>query len=574
MSTRKQSPRNRAFRPESDPLESRQLLSGVVTGTDIDGDIWTLRLIGPGSISVVKQNDSSGNPAPLTSQSEISTITIGGTDPTKTRLIGSVIKSPTGDGKVFFQNLEGLPSRSEHFSGVGQGLVSINMPQFWLGNTTPTSTSATPSAPHIGLPDGTDTLRFGGVDTTHNPITTTSTTQDTKTVVELGLPMYGGTRVIIDKSISSTQSAPPASGSTTNRTIQHQVEFAVSGRLQLFQANEIVGDAANPPGQFQNQNSAASGTGGTELVATLGGQTGFFTTTTSGVVKGAVGGQMGFVRVGGNATNFTTIVEDPTGQSTDHISNYYVGGETNNVMLIAPTGANTVVFGKGMDTVEIRAHVINTLKANRGAINSNVAVDRQIGLVDIGGAVVNTKVISGAVQNYSSIISTVIGQSSSVFVSSSPAAPPLPLNAQTDGGMTVHVAGDITNSVFAASTEPFNGVYGDPHELVLPTGHINAKVEGTTNNATATPSSPANAFYAQKVNLNKSPVAPAGVPEQPFAHRSHSFLPGVHSLVKPGATLEKSAVTTTRSAQPHAKLLTVKVGKSTPKGPLASGTTT
>jgi hypothetical protein len=563
MSTRKPSSRNRAFRPAADDLENRQLLSGMVSGVDADGDAWTLQLIGPGTLSVVKQNGSNGFPSPLNSPSEINTISIGGTDPTKSRLVGTVTKSATGDGKVFFQNLTELPAHSEHFTGIGLGMVSINMPGFWLGNTTTPSTSTTPATAHIFLPDGVNTLRFGGVDTTHNavPLTSTSTNASDTTFVELGLPMFGGTRVVIDQSISSSQQKPSATVGAAATTVQHAVTFAVSGRLQLFQANSIVGDAAHPPGQFGDHNSAASEIGGTTVVSTLAGTTPFFETSSSGLIKGAVGGAIGFVRVGGNATNFTTIVEDPTGQSTDHISNYYVGGETNNVLVVAPSGINTVAFGKGMDTTDILTHVINTLKANRGAINSNVYVDRQISLVDIGGPVTGTNVLSGYAQNFTSIINTVTGQSTSIFSTGTPAPPPKPTGAQTSGGMTVHVAGDITNSVFAASTQPYNNVFGDPNSLVLPTGHINAKVEGTINNATATPSSPTNAFYAQKVNLNKSPVAPARVPELPFAHPStNPFLPGIHSLNPPTSTGHQT------------KKTTVTAGRSTPKGPKSTAT--
>src|SRR5262249_12471754 len=59
MSNRKPSSPARGYQPVADALETRQLLSGVVGGTDIDGDTWVLHLIGPGAISVVKQNDSS-----------------------------------------------------------------------------------------------------------------------------------------------------------------------------------------------------------------------------------------------------------------------------------------------------------------------------------------------------------------------------------------------------------------------------------------------------------------------------------------------------------------------------------
>ena len=46
--------------------------------------------------------------------------------------------------------------------------------------------------------------------------------------------------------------------------------------------------------------------------------------------------------------------------------------------------------------------------------------------------------------------------------------------------MTVLVAGNVTDSVFAASVQPFNRAtaFGDPNEIVLPTGQIAAKVDG------------------------------------------------------------------------------------------------
>ncbi|MFM7129548.1 MAG: hypothetical protein ACKO0V_09350, partial [bacterium] len=44
-----------------DCLETRVVLSHVVSGVDIDGDTWFLRLIGPGTFRVINQLDSSGN---------------------------------------------------------------------------------------------------------------------------------------------------------------------------------------------------------------------------------------------------------------------------------------------------------------------------------------------------------------------------------------------------------------------------------------------------------------------------------------------------------------------------------
>lgn len=529
MSTRKHSPRSRAFRPGAVTLERRELLSGVVSGTDIDGDLWSLRLIGTGSISVLKQVDTNGDPSPLDSQTEISTITIGGTDPINSRVVGTVQKGTSGDGKVFFQEMIGLEAQSQQFSGVGLGTVSIDMPDFWLGNTTPSTATGTPGPIRIALPDGTASLRFGGVDRLHNLPAATSTTQSNDAVIALGLPIFGGSRIIIDKAISTSQEVPATTPGGQTTTAQLGVNFVVSGRLQLFQANEIQGDATTPPGQYGTLNTNATGAGGTNVIATIAGSQPYFPSDITGF-KGGAGGQIGFVRVGGNATNFMTVVEDPTGLSSDKISDFYVGGETNNVMLIAPGGSRNVTFGKGMDNVEIRSHVINTLKANRGAVNSNVVVTRQLSKADFGGDVTDTRVLSGYVQNFNTIVNTVTGQSNSIFGGGTPAPPALPDNAQPFGGMIVHVAGDITNSAFAASVEPFQGQFGGSNQLVLPSGEINAKVEGRINNAVSSPDSPDTAFFAEHAKVIQGPVAPPKVPEAPFAVRTPTSVPGIHDL--------------------------------------------
>lgn len=537
MSTRKHSPRNRGFRPETSALEDRQLLSGVVSGMDSKGDAWTLRLIGPGQISVIKQVGADGNPAPLDSATDIDTITIGGTDPLKSRLVGVVTKTgANSDGRVFFQNFKQLVGRSEQFGTAGYGILSIDMPDFWLGNTTPIDTTGTtsPPAPNIALPDGAATLRFGGVDTTFNrPAPNSTTTSDTARVT-LGLPPYGGSRIIIDKAISSTQSfTSTPSGSTTPTTsiLQHGVTFSVAGRLNLFQANEIVGDKVNPPGQFVDTTTNPNATraaGGTTVFSGTAGTTVFFP---DGTFKGPVTGQIGDLRIGGDATNLTTIVNDATGGGNDRISNFSVGGETTNVLLIAPNGSRNIYFGKGMDTVQIASHVINSLKANRGALNSTVQVDRQISRVDLGGDVVNTKVLSGYQQDFSNITTTVVGSNASVFGSTPPAPIPPPIAAQPDGGMSVRVAGDVINSVFAASTEPVDQTFGNPNELLLTAGHINAKVEGKIDNSIETPDSPTQAFYAKNVQLSSGPVVPPNVPQGPYTHtQGPNRLPGIQNI--------------------------------------------
>jgi hypothetical protein len=552
MSTRNHSPRSRGFRPEANTLEGRQLLSAVVSGMDSKGDAWTLRLLGPGTLNVVKQPDASGNPAALDSATDIHTITIGGTNPLTSRVVGTVTPAAGSDGRVFFQRLTQIPSSSEQFSGSGLGLVSIDMPNFWLGNTTPSTSTATHEAPRIEIPDGVDTLRFGGVDTTFNQQPATSTTTSDVDTVTLGLPLFGGTRIIIDRAVSSSQSfTSSTSGTPTTTVLQHGVFFTTGGRLQLFQANGIDGDAANPPGQFLSTPSQTNtAIGGTYVVSTEAGDTPFFTTNeATGVLSfhGAVTGAIGTVRVGGNATNLTTIVRDPTQSGEAKISNFFIGGETNNVILSAPNGARDIFFGRGMDNTTILTHVINELQANRGALNSNVYSDRTISRVDFGGDVVNTNVISGVNQNFTNIFEAIAGVGTSVLSPVvPPTPPPVPSNAESFGGMTVHVAGDVTNSVFAASVEPFTPaatstnatptpLFGDPNQLVLSGGHITAKVEGTISNGTATPSTPNQAFFAQHVSLLSGPVVPPHVPQAPYAGNGlPANLPGILPTPLPG----------------------------------------
>lgn len=544
MSTRKLHPRTRALRPSAEGLETRQLLAATVSGIDVDGDQWTLRLVGPGALTVVKQNGADGNPAPLASNTEISKITIGGTNPLQSRLIGTVKKGPNGDGKVFFENFTELANRGEHSSN-GDGPLAIAMPGFWLGVTSPPSTSTTtaPSPPSITIPDGTATLEFGGVDTTHGRTATPpSTATSDRAVVSIGVPAFGGVRIVVDKSISSTESVPPASGSsaTTPTTIQHAVVFEVSGRLNLFQANEIKGDATNPPGQFSNQVPGASGFGGTWVISGTAGAGTLTSFLSNPQLSGGLTGSIGNIRIGGNATNLSAMVFDATGTGEAHLSNFSIGGETNNILVVAPNGSRNLNFGNGMDEVQVYSHVINTLQANRGALNSTVVSDRTISRAQFGGPVEGTNVLSGYQQNFSTIISDVTGQAtvSAFSPTPSPAPPPQVLDAQIGGGMQVLVAGDVTNSVFAASVQPFTGsdgvpVFGTKRDLKLPDGHISAKVEGVINNSGATPDSPNKAFFAQTVKLASGPVIPPNAPQQPYpGPKQPTSLPGVSSSLQ------------------------------------------
>jgi len=85
-------------------LEVRQLLSALstqpsakVSGTDIDGDVWTLTLYGPGTINVSNSNGFAFTKDSRDIPDLINTITVGGSISAQTRLVGKVKKSAGGD---------------------------------------------------------------------------------------------------------------------------------------------------------------------------------------------------------------------------------------------------------------------------------------------------------------------------------------------------------------------------------------------------------------------------------------------------------------------------------------------
>jgi hypothetical protein len=483
MSMRRHTPRK--LRPALESLEGRRLLTKTISGVDADGDSWTLTLVGPGDFRVTNQPNAAGDPVPIGQPAQIDQILVAGPDPLRTRLVGAVVKGANGDGKVFFQSLVQQGGRSEGPVATN-GLLAIDMPAFWLGHTSTTAPSTTdPTADAIDIPDGIQTLRFGGVDTTFTPTGGTPLNQNATSdafTVNLGLPRTQGTSIIVSKVVSS--GAPAAAGSPTATPTQDSVTFNVGGRLNVFQADEIDGNSAVPSSGFR-------GGGGTLVVS-------------APDTISAITGQIGFVRVGGNATNFSV----QSGGTTGYISNFFIGGETNNVQALSVGGMRNVGFGKGMDTVTILSHSLMTLSANRGALNSNVSIERSIGNITFGGPVVGTTILSGVNAN--------LGGASGVFATqTAPTVTP----AQDGGTMhNVLIAGDVTDSIFAASTETdAAGTYGTSDSLFLPHGLINAKVQGTIDNTNTTPNQPDQAFYAKLVHLTHGPVVPPHVPEAPFA---------------------------------------------------------
>jgi len=566
MAMRKPSSRTRVVRPSAEVLDARQLLSGVVSGTDIDGDKWTLQLVGPGSLTVTDVSGNAITSSNASTPDSIGKITITGPSQQKTHLIGTVTRAGNGDGKVFFQNMVevgggqlpqidptdpiGVPEAAQ----AQNGIATINMPNFWLGNSSgaiptpaPSLTgSSTAVAGSINIQDGVNTLQFGGVDTTYtppggNPLNTDN--QNDQFQVNLGIPFNSGTSIIVDKIITDAQAGQTTSTGTQGSPTQDTVHINVSGRINLFQANEIDGNTDFPPAQFTQSANATSTTAGGTFVVSGSGFTPFFLAGGSDQ-GGLVTGQIGFFRVGGNATNLTVAAFDNVNNANARIQNFFVGGETNNVLMIAPHGARDVLFGLGMDKVQINAGSINSLKANRGVIDSTVNTTRGIQHFFSGGDVVNSKIQSGYdLRNFTTFINNVEASGTPVptyenrFLNTNTGQLiPTTVNAGHIGAV---IAGDVTNSVFSASVEtnPSNsttnaGTFGSPTNVSFHSGFIQAKIEGkvdNTGNPLVDPNSANQAFFAKTVHVSTGPVVPPNVPQAPYAR--NQSIPRARALI-------------------------------------------
>ncbi len=623
MSMRKPAPSRRSLRPLAESLETRQLLSSLstvatatVSGTDTKGDRWTLTLYGPGTLNVVDKNGNAFTPANQYTPDDISTITVSGTITAESRLVGKVTYVPANsDGRVFFQQLtiddtgaygELNPALVRpRASSPQNGIAAVDMPDFWLGNTSgtaptqPSSFHGQPSgtgsnitgitpfmiAGGIDAPEGINTLRFGGVDTTYTPNGGTplnTTSQNNEFVIYLGPPIVGGTSIIVNKVITDAGSVTSSSGTT--EVFQDSVTFLVAGRINLFQANEIDGDTASGqvPTQFVTPavEPANRLPGGTYLVSDVLADSGLIT------------GQIGDIRIGGNATNFTAFALDtdtftPAVPASDsafdpvtgpQVSNFFIGGQTDNVILVAPSGSRNVFFGQGMDNVFINSEFIQNLQANRGAVGSAVTVERNIGNMVMGGDVINTVIQSGYDQFLADVANipeeSVQGATVAAAGVFNGQAPPTIINRISNaennlpsdqtfsplahGGGAIHgrIAGNVTNSIISVSVDPnpflpnpsetnnpgqIQSVtsktfpFGAPNNIVLPRGVLTVKVEGAVNNSaiqqgsTATPNplgltapavdpniAPTSAFFAKKVSVEHLPVIPPNVPEEPY----------------------------------------------------------
>ena len=138
-----------------------------------------------GAISVVGTNGDTFDSTTQNLKESIMTITVAGSISTETRLVGTVKPSSNGDANVYFENLNVTDTgelgkidvgQVSNFRTVQNGIYAIDMPNFYLAHTETTTPSVASlihtiamSAGQIDIPEGVNTLRFGGVDVDYTP---------------------------------------------------------------------------------------------------------------------------------------------------------------------------------------------------------------------------------------------------------------------------------------------------------------------------------------------------------------------------------------------------------------------
>ena len=125
----------RGYRPTWDNLEGRTLLSKVLSGTDVDGDRWVLRLVGPGDVAS-GQPDRRERRLRAAGRHPHSSTRSRWPEPTpsfRAWLVPSR-QAEGGDGRVYFQNMAQLNGKAVGVIAT-VGIHVIDMPDFWLGRT-------------------------------------------------------------------------------------------------------------------------------------------------------------------------------------------------------------------------------------------------------------------------------------------------------------------------------------------------------------------------------------------------------------------------------------------------------
>ena len=372
-----------------------------------------------------------------------------------------------------------------------------------------TSTATQPRA-SINIPDGVNSLRFGGADTTKffGTDPTQSLAQDGQNdqfLIRLGVPASIGTSIVVNKVISDAQAAAASTTGTANSPTQKSVVFEVAGRINLFQANEIDGNTAIPrpprrqlrrrddrrlahrPDQRDHRRDRPSS--------------------------------------GSAATRPTSRSSD---QRQDRPTSTSAARPTTSRSSWPRARPATSTSARG-PTPDHPDPLDREPPANRGMTNSNIVSERMIGDLSARRRRESTRRSSRATTRASGRHQPDREQRLSQLGQYFQSAVDHP-DARRPGRRQHHDVHrrqhlqlglrGLGQPDLAAGRPRGDVTFGDPEDVFLPLGKIIAKVQGSIDNSTRVePEMPTTAFYAHTVVKTHGVVVPPNVVEEPICRR-------------------------------------------------------
>ena len=194
------------------PLQTNE--GKIVSGTDLQGDLWTITVHGPGKVIVT---DTTPNDGAL--DDDINTIQLIGTSPTKTYVTGSVRDSPSEltQGTILFNQLIAT-----------SGVKSIELNGFVLSSAVSPPVS-TPTG--VFLYGGVQTLSFQDIDAS---IDTSTTTTPYQIVIGTGNTPLKVAPSIFLNSINNLVFDSASTTIPTTPVTTPSVQIIINGVLQNF----------------------------------------------------------------------------------------------------------------------------------------------------------------------------------------------------------------------------------------------------------------------------------------------------------------------------------------------------
>jgi hypothetical protein len=472
----------------------------VVSGTDREGDQWTITVHGPGKVIVT---DTTPNDGRL--DDDIDTIQLVGTSLTKTYVTGNVIASnqrpanfngnnpPPSDGTILFNQLLAM-----------SGVKSIELNGFDLSDQV---TPAVASTTGIFLYGGVGTLSFDSIDQTQDTSVSTAPYQvvigyaTTPLKVQPSIYLNNITNLVYD---STTANAPSTTPLTTP-----SVEFEINGVVRNF---NIISTGPGSVNQgFQVYFPPVGTTGRTSLQATavdnlkVAGSAKNFTVSRSSAPFSSENSGVNYIKkatFGGNADG---VGLDVNGRIGSLKFKNGLGNPNGVFTSVSSTGLRqpTTIYGTPSLSTgypaagdlggQIRAKSIGKIKVNTNNVYVQSPQDPSYGqLVEQGYPVY---VSSTGVALTNAVITT-SGSIQAVAINGTQ------LNTEIKTGFdlpsylaglegtrsassigALRINGDLTNSIDSASVRPHDGNYSRKSNTYGP-GQINVSVTNTKLNST------------------------------------------------------------------------------------------